>query len=88
MKQNLISERRKPDNPTFRRAYAALVLKGHSWASWADEKGYLPRTVTQVVNRYAGTNDQPRGRLTWKILCDLSRDTGIELVPGSLSKAA
>ncbi|MFY9179645.1 MAG: hypothetical protein WAO12_07695 [Venatoribacter sp.] len=85
----LVEDRRKPVNSrTFRRAQAALVMKGYSYRSWAEEKGYVARTVIQAVHRYAGTQDQPRGRLTWKILCDLSRDTGIELVPGSLKEAA
>lgn len=84
-----VRDRRKPtNNHTFRRVHAALVLKGYSYASWATERGYIPRTVVQVVHRYAGTKDEPRGRLTWKILCDLSAETGIELVPGSLKEAA
>lgn len=84
-----IEDRRSSDNFfAVRLASVALALQGHSWASWAQSKGYQPRTVTQVAYRYAGTQDQPRGRLSWKILCDLSRDTGIELVPGSLKEAA
>lgn len=84
----IVDSRRKPDNHTFRKLHAQLILKGYSWASWAEKHGYLARTVTQAAYRYAGSKDQPRGRLTWKILCDLSRDTGIELVPGSLKDAA
>ena len=84
-----VRDRRKPTNSkAFRRAHAALIMKGFSFASWAEANGYLPRTVIQAVHRYAGTQDQPRGRLTWKILCELSQETGIELVPNSLKEAA
>lgn len=83
-----IQDRRNPNSRLLRRVYANLVLQGHTLTSWAEAKGYLPRTANQVVTRYAGTQDQPRGRLSWKILCELSQDTGIELVPGSLKEVA
>lgn len=83
-----VRERRKPDKAILRQVHAALILKGHSYKSWAEDNNFQPRTVTQAVYRYAGTKDQPRGRLTWKILCELSAATGIELVPGSLQEAA
>ncbi len=43
---------------------------------------YQPRTVQQVVNRYAGTGRSPRGILTWKILRDLSKAIGEPVIEG------
>lgn len=79
---------RKAPSKMFRRVHAALILRGYSYASWAEANGYLARTVIQSVHRYAGTQKQPQGRLTWKILCEISQETGIELVPGSLKEVA
>lgn len=44
--------------------------------------GYQPRTVLQVVDRYAGTGRRPRGILTWKILRDLSESIGEPVIEG------
>lgn len=87
MTTQLTSSRKKPSK-MFRRVHAALILSGYSYASWAEARGYLPRTVIQSVHRYAGTKNQPQGRLTWRILCELSQELSIELVPGSLKEAA
>jgi hypothetical protein len=43
------------------------------------------RTVTQVVQRWAGNKKLPRGRLTFQILQDLSRVIGKEVLPGILA---
>lgn len=63
-----------------------LMATGLSYRQWALAHGYGPRTVTQAVHRWAGRRDQPRGRLTHRILCELSRDIGREVVPGILAE--
>lgn len=64
-----------------------LLLKatGLTYRQWALRRNYGPRTVTQAVSRWAGKKELPRGRLTYRILRDLSRDIKKELVPGVLS---
>ncbi|MGR9014144.1 MAG: hypothetical protein ACU83U_10915 [Gammaproteobacteria bacterium] len=51
---------------------AKLVLKNSNYRRFALAHNYEPRTVTQAVDRYAGTDKKPRGILTYKILRDLS----------------
>lgn len=51
---------------------ARLVERGSSLRQFALNAGYEPRTVTQAVSRWAGKNELPRGRLTYRILRDLS----------------
>jgi gp16 family phage-associated protein len=70
-----------------RKIRAQLVERGTSYRQWAIAHGYQPRTVTQAVNRWAGKSDLPRGRLTFRILRDLSRDLGKEVVRGVLKGA-
>jgi len=41
--------------------------------------------VAQAVSRWSGKADLPRGRLTYRILRDLSRFIGKEIVPGVLA---
>jgi hypothetical protein len=64
---------------------ARLVERGSSYRQFALSHGYKPRTVTQVVTRWAGKTTQPNGRLSYAILRDLSRFIGNEVVPGVLS---
>lgn len=63
---------------------ARLVEKGSSFRQFALARGYEPRTVTQAVERWAGQDSLPRGRLTFSILRDLSREIGEEVLPGIL----
>jgi len=67
---------------------ARLVERDSNFRQFALEKGYDPRTVTQLVDRYAGGQAFPRGRLGFRILVDLSRTIGQEVVPGILKAAA
>ncbi|EAO5523869.1 hypothetical protein G3755_004061 [Salmonella enterica] len=64
--------------------YVRLVEQHSSFRQFALSRGYKPRTVTQAVKRWAGGCDFPRGRLTYKILCDLSETIGVEVIPGIL----
>ncbi|MNP12880.1 hypothetical protein D3C76_1051340 [compost metagenome] len=64
---------------------ARLVEKGSSFRQFALAKGYEPRTVTQAVDRWAESDSLPRGRLTFRILRDLSRELGVEILPGLLA---
>ncbi|HGB5308488.1 TPA: hypothetical protein ACIVON_002881 [Salmonella enterica subsp. enterica serovar Poona] len=64
--------------------HVRLVEQHSSFRQFALSRGYKPRTVTQAVKRWAGGRDFPRGRLTYKILCDLSDAIGEEVIPGIL----
>lgn len=55
---------------------------------WSLAHGYKPRTVGQVVDRWAGRQDAPLGRLSYRIMQDLSREIGSEIIPGILKDAA
>lgn len=59
-----------------------LMMRGESVASWAAARGYQPRTVRQVIRRWAGRSGVPQGVLTSRILADLTRDLDITIVPG------
>jgi hypothetical protein len=61
---------------------AELLLKGYSIRSWARQHGFCEFTTLASINRYAGTHDIPRGRITFAILVRLSRTVGKEIVPG------
>ncbi|HHR4769147.1 TPA: hypothetical protein ACS55J_000703 [Salmonella enterica] len=61
-----------------------LMERHTSFRKFALSRGYKPRTVTQAVERWAGSYEFPRGRLTYKILCDLSDVIGVEVIPGIL----
>lgn len=66
-----------------RTVQAALVLRGWSYSTWATDRGHKPDTVRRVVRRWAGRADRtPYGVEARRILADLSRDTGIAIVPG------
>lgn len=63
---------------------ARLVERGSNFRKFALARGYEPRTVTQVVARWAGQKGLPRGRLSFQILMELSRMIEVEIVPGIL----
>ncbi|MDK9603486.1 hypothetical protein [Lelliottia wanjuensis] len=67
-----------------RQIHARLIEQGSNFRQFAISTGYEPRTVTQVVDRWAGKQKLPRGRLTFRILKELSRTIGKEIVPGIL----
>lgn len=71
-----------------RQIQARLIERGSNFRQFALSHGYEVRTVTQVVQRWAGNNKLPRGRLTFQILRDLSRLIGKEIVPGILAESA
>ncbi|WP_288472308.1 hypothetical protein [uncultured Pseudomonas sp.] len=65
---------------------ARLIERGSNFRKFALAGGYEPRTVTQVVTRWAGQRELPRGRLSFRILKELSRVIDAEIVPGILSE--
>lgn len=87
-----VQRERSNESKARRRAFlsvqARLVERDSSFRQFALENGYEPRTVTQVVARYAGGLDLPRGRLSFRILLTLSKSIGKEVVPGILKAAA
>lgn len=68
--------------------HARLIERNSNFRKWAEAHGYEPRTVTQAVTRWAGKSTLPRGRMTFRILQELSRDIGKEVIPGILAEAA
>lgn len=71
-----------------RQIQARLIERGSNFRQFALSHGYEVRTVTQVVQRWAGHTKLPRGRLTFQILRDLSRVIGKEILPGILAESA
>jgi hypothetical protein len=71
-----------------RQIQARLIERGSNFRQFALSHGYEVRTVTQVVQRWAGNKKLPRGRLTFQILRDLSRVIGKEILPGILAESA
>lgn len=69
-----------------RQIQARLVERDSSFRQFALCNGYAPRTVTQAVARWAGKSEFPRGRLTFKIIRELSVAIGEEIIPGILGK--
>ncbi len=67
---------------------ARLMEKKTNCREWSFRHGYKPRTVYQLLDRYAGKSDLPRGRLSYRILRELSQEIGEEIVPGILATAA
>lgn len=63
---------------------ARLIERGSNFRQFAISHGYEPRTVTQVIKRWAGHTNLPSGRLTFRILQDLSVFIGQEVLPGIL----
>lgn len=70
-----------------RHIQARLIERGSNFRQFALSHGYEVRTVTQVVQRWAGHKTLPRGRLTFQILRDLSRVIGKEVLPGILAES-
>lgn len=68
-----------------RQIQAKLIEGGSNFRQFALTHNYQPRTVTQVVDRWAGKKDFPRGRLSFRILRDLSTAIGREVTPGLLA---
>lgn len=64
---------------------ARLVERGSSYRQWALARGYQPRTVSQAVNRWAGKDSLPRGRLTYHVLRELSQFIDAEITKGVLA---
>lgn len=71
-----------------RQIQARLIENGSNFRQFAISHGYEPRTVTQVVQRWAGHDSLPRGRLSFSILRDISRVIGKEVLPGILVDSA
>lgn len=69
-----------------RQIQARLIERDSNFRQFALSHGYEVRTVTQVVQRWAGHSNLPRGRLTFQILRDLSRVIGKEVLPGILAE--
>nr|WP_256349523.1 hypothetical protein [Pseudomonas gingeri] len=68
-----------------RQIQARLIERNSNFRQFALSHGYEPRTVTQVVQRWAGNDTLPRGRLSFQILQDLSKIIGREILPGILA---
>lgn len=68
--------------------HARLIERGSNFRQWAIANGYEPRTVLAVVDRWAGKSDLPRGRLSFRILRDLSVAIGKEVTPGITQEVA
>lgn len=63
---------------------ARLIEQGMSLAQFARAYGYEPRTVTQTLARWAGSEKLPYGRIAFSIIRDLSRQIGAEVIEGAL----
>ena len=71
------------------RIYAALRARGTSVPAWARAHGYQPRTVYQVIERWAHRTDRPpHGGMARQIIADLRAELGPELVPAPRRPAA
>lgn len=64
---------------------ARLIEQGISLRQFALTHGYEPRTVTQVIDRWLGSQTLPNGRVAFSIMRDLSIAVGEELIPGLLN---
>lgn len=71
-----------------RQIQARLIERGSNFRQFALSRGYEPRTVLAVVDRWAGKSELPRGRLSFRILKDLSAEIGKEVTPGISREAA
>lgn len=71
-----------------RQIQARLIEHGSNFRQFALTHGYEPRTVLAVIDRWAGKNKLPRGRLSFRILKDLSAEIGKEVTPGISQEAA
>lgn len=64
---------------------ARLLEQGLTLRQFAINKGYSPRTLTQVMDRWVGASSLPHGRVAFSIMRDLSIQVGAELIPGLLT---
>lgn len=74
--------KKQPVSVNFIRA--RLTEQGSNFRQFALRSGYNPRTVTQVIDRWVPRAELPRGRLSYRILRDLSRSIEHDVVPGIL----
>lgn len=65
--------------------HARLIERGLNFRRFALAHNYDPRTVTQAVERWAGSQELPKGRVSFSIMRDLSQQIGVELIPGLLA---
>lgn len=65
---------------------ARLIEQGISLRQFAINHGYEPRTVTQTIDRWVGSETLPNGRIAFSIMRDLSIAVKQELIPGLLSR--
>jgi len=73
-----------PENSDIavRQIRAKLIGAGSSLNAWAKSRGYNPRTVYLTVDTWAGRTDrQPHGGTAQRIMSDLRKDLGAEVVP-------
>jgi len=68
-----------------RQIHARLIEQGSNFRKFALANGYDPRTVTQTVERWAGSQSLPNGRIAFSIMRKLSQQIGAELIPGLLA---
>jgi len=68
-----------------RQIHARLIEQGLTFRQFALARGYDPRTVTQTVTRWAGSQTLPNGRIAFSVMRDLSIQLGVELIPGLLA---
>jgi gp16 family phage-associated protein len=64
---------------------ARLIEQGLSFRQFALANGYDPRTVTQTVMRWAGSETLPNGRIAFSIMRDLSRPARQHVCPSRLT---
>ena len=69
-------------NPTITQIRVKLLEQGSNMQRFALDHNYKPRTVQQIIHRYANSSHKPRGILTWKILTDLSKAIGQPVIDG------
>ena len=71
------------NNPDAQLVRRALYERGITLRQWAHEHDYNYSAVQNAVKRHAGGHArEPWGQTTRAILRDLSRTTGIALLPG------
>lgn len=68
-----------------RQIHARLIEQGLNFRKFALANNYDPRTVTQTVERWAGSQTLPNGRIAFSVMRDLSKQIGVELIPGLLA---
>lgn len=61
---------------------AKLIERDSNIPKFAAAHDHKRRTVNQIIKRYAGTKNKPRGILTVKILQELSQFIGEPIIDG------